>query len=54
MPIKTYREAVKEALAQEMEHDERVVLIGEDLRRSRRKCARRSKDRGFWRCARSH
>ena len=30
MPIKTYREAVKEALAQEMEHDERVVLIGED------------------------
>jgi pyruvate dehydrogenase E1 component beta subunit len=29
MPIKTYREAVKEALAQEMEHDERVVLIGE-------------------------
>ncbi|STR28584.1 acetoin:DCPIP oxidoreductase beta subunit [Klebsiella grimontii] len=32
MPIKTYREAVKEALAQEMEHDERVVLIGEDLR----------------------
>ena len=32
MTIKTYREAVKEALAQEMERDERVVLIGEDLR----------------------
>lgn len=32
MAIKTYREAVKEALAQEMERDERVVLIGEDLR----------------------
>ena len=26
MTIKTYREAVKEALAQEMERDERVVL----------------------------
>ncbi len=32
MTIKTYREAVEEALAQEMERDERVVLIGEDLR----------------------
>lgn len=32
MAIKTYREAVKEALAQEMERDERVVLIGEDVR----------------------
>ncbi|MCP5940067.1 hypothetical protein NL351_29575, partial [Klebsiella pneumoniae] len=26
MTIKTYREAVKESLAQEMERDERVVL----------------------------
>ncbi|MEE3661129.1 alpha-ketoacid dehydrogenase subunit beta [Brenneria sp. g21c3] len=31
MAIKTYREAIKEALAQEMERDERVVLIGEDV-----------------------
>jgi pyruvate/2-oxoglutarate/acetoin dehydrogenase E1 component len=47
MTIKTYREAVKEALAQEMERDERVVLIGEDLRGgSWRKCARRGE---LWR-----
>ncbi|MFO5574889.1 hypothetical protein ACLBPA_29600, partial [Klebsiella pneumoniae] len=32
LALQTYREAVEEALAQEMERDERVVLIGEDLR----------------------
>ena len=31
MAIRTYREAVKEALAQEMALDDRVVLIGEDV-----------------------
>ncbi|MET0796126.1 MAG: alpha-ketoacid dehydrogenase subunit beta, partial [Rhodococcus sp. (in: high G+C Gram-positive bacteria)] len=29
---KTYREAVKEAIAQEMQRDPSVVLIGEDVR----------------------
>jgi pyruvate dehydrogenase E1 component beta subunit len=31
MPIKTMRQAISEALRQEMERDERVILIGEDL-----------------------
>ncbi|MGE0500778.1 MAG: alpha-ketoacid dehydrogenase subunit beta [Rhizobiaceae bacterium] len=31
MPKKTYREAINEALDQEMARDERIVLIGEDI-----------------------
>ncbi len=31
MPIKTFREAVNEAMAQEMRRDSRVILIGEDV-----------------------
>jgi len=31
MPIKSFREAINEALRQEMERDSRVILIGEDL-----------------------
>jgi pyruvate dehydrogenase E1 component beta subunit len=31
MPVITYREAIKSAMAEEMERDERVVLIGEDI-----------------------
>ncbi len=31
MPMKSYREAVNEALVQEMERDERVILMGEDI-----------------------
>ena len=31
MPVITYREALKSAMAEEMERDERVVLIGEDI-----------------------
>lgn len=31
MPMKSYREAVNEALAQEMERDARVILMGEDI-----------------------
>ena len=31
MPIKTYREAINEALLQEMKKDENVVVIGEDV-----------------------
>ncbi len=31
MPVITYREAIKSAMAEEMERDERVVLMGEDI-----------------------
>ncbi len=31
MPVVTYREAIKSAMAEEMDRDERVVLIGEDI-----------------------
>ena len=31
MPIMTYREALKTAMAEEMERDERVVVMGEDI-----------------------
>ena len=31
MPIKTYREAINEALAQEMRRDPTVIIIGEDV-----------------------
>ncbi len=31
MPVMTYREAIKSAMAEEMERDERVVLLGEDI-----------------------
>jgi len=31
MPVKSFREAINEALRQEMERDSRVILIGEDL-----------------------
>ncbi len=31
MPIKTYREAINEALRQEMEANDRVIIIGEDV-----------------------
>ena len=31
MTIKTYREAINEALLQEMKKDENVVVIGEDV-----------------------
>ena len=31
MSIKTYREAINEALLQEMKKDENVVVIGEDV-----------------------
>ena len=31
MPKKTYRQAINEALRQEMERDHRVVLMGEDV-----------------------
>ena len=31
MPLKTYREAINEALLQEMKKDENVVVIGEDV-----------------------
>src|ERR687886_337790 len=31
MPEKTYRDALKEAMAEEMERDENVVLMGEDI-----------------------
>jgi len=31
MPVMTYREALKSAMAEEMERDERVVLLGEDI-----------------------
>ncbi|HET9661864.1 MAG TPA: alpha-ketoacid dehydrogenase subunit beta [Thermomicrobiales bacterium] len=31
MPVVTYREAIKSAMSEEMERDERVVLIGEDI-----------------------
>lgn len=31
MPVITYREAIKSAMAEEMERDERVVLLGEDI-----------------------
>jgi pyruvate dehydrogenase E1 component beta subunit len=31
MPVMTYREAIKSAMADEMERDERVVLLGEDI-----------------------
>jgi len=31
MPTKTMRQAISEALRQEMERDDRVILIGEDL-----------------------
>jgi acetoin:2,6-dichlorophenolindophenol oxidoreductase subunit beta len=30
MPIKSFREAINEALRQEMERDSTVILIGED------------------------
>ncbi len=31
MPMKSYRQAINEALRQEMERDERVILMGEDI-----------------------
>ena len=31
MPEKTYRDALKEAMRQEMERDENVLLMGEDI-----------------------
>lgn len=31
MPVVTYREAIKSAMAEEMERDERVVIMGEDI-----------------------
>ena len=31
MPVITYREAIKSAMAEEMERDERVVIMGEDI-----------------------
>ena len=31
MPKKTYRQAINEALRQEMERDPRVILMGEDI-----------------------
>jgi pyruvate dehydrogenase E1 component beta subunit len=31
MPIKSYKEAINEAIAQEMKRDENVILIGEDV-----------------------
>ena len=31
MPMKSYRQAINEALRQEMERDERVILMGEDV-----------------------
>ena len=31
MSLKTYREAINEALLQEMQKDENVVVIGEDV-----------------------
>jgi pyruvate dehydrogenase E1 component beta subunit len=31
MPVKTYRDALRAAMAEEMERDERVVLLGEDI-----------------------
>ncbi len=37
MPTLTYREALNQALAEEMERDERVMLMGEEVRRVRRR-----------------
>ncbi len=31
MPVKTYRDALKAAMAEEMQRDESVVLLGEDV-----------------------
>ena len=31
MPVKTYRDALRAAMAEEMERDERVILLGEDI-----------------------
>jgi pyruvate dehydrogenase E1 component beta subunit len=31
MPVMTYRDALKTAMAEEMERDESVVLLGEDI-----------------------
>ena len=31
MPVMTYRDALKSAMAEEMERDESVVLLGEDI-----------------------
>ena len=31
MPVMTYREALRSAMADEMERDESVVLLGEDI-----------------------
>ena len=31
MPNKSYRQAINEALRQEMERDERVIIMGEDV-----------------------
>ena len=31
MPVVTYREAIKSAMAEEMDRDERVVIMGEDI-----------------------
>ena len=31
MPVKTYRDALRAAMAEEMERDESVVLLGEDI-----------------------
>ena len=31
MPIKSFREALNEAMRQEMQRDDRVILLGEDI-----------------------
>jgi pyruvate dehydrogenase E1 component beta subunit len=31
MPVKTYRDALRDAMAEEMRRDESVVLLGEDI-----------------------
>ena len=31
MPVKTYRQAINEAMAQEMRRDPTVIVIGEDV-----------------------
>ncbi|NJO38344.1 MAG: alpha-ketoacid dehydrogenase subunit beta, partial [Rhizobiales bacterium] len=31
MPMKSYRQAIQEALRQEMERDHRVIIMGEDV-----------------------
>ena len=31
MPVKTYRQAINEAMAQEMRRDSTIIVIGEDV-----------------------